>query len=149
MSAPTVAAVALVLSITACSTNDGEKVQETEKEVFAIHDEVMPRIDSVMILRKQLTQRIDSLDKAGSTAQAASATVRADDEKAQAMRLSQRLKEADSLMMDWMSRYNADTLKQLDQAQALRYLEQEKDKIANVKEKINSSINDARQYLSQ
>ncbi|GAA4455471.1 hypothetical protein GCM10023189_23320 [Nibrella saemangeumensis] len=149
LSVTPIGATALLLSLTACSNNDGERVQETEKEVLAIHDEVMPRLDSVMVLRKQITQRIDSLDKAGGSTQAASATLRTDDEKSQLMLLSQRLREADSLMMDWMSRYNGDTLKQLDQAQAVQYLEQEKEKITNVKDKINSSIADARRYLDE
>lgn len=143
-----VGATALLLSLTACSNTGDEQLQNTEKEVFAIHDEVMPRLDEVMKLRKQLTQRIDSLDKAGTTTQEAAATVQTDDEKAQAILLSKHLKEADSLMMDWMSRYNADTLKQLEPEQGLRYLEQEKEKITNVKSKINTSIEEARKYLN-
>ncbi len=124
-----------------------ETIDKTEKEVFAVHDEVMPKIGEIMKLRKELNQLISTEDSLAATS--ASATVLSDEKKTQAALLSRQLGEADSLMMAWMNGYNADTLKKLESADALRYLEQEKGKVNNVKEKISSSIANARQFLAK
>ncbi|OIN57426.1 hypothetical protein [Arsenicibacter rosenii] len=124
-----------------------EAIDKTEKEVFAVHDEVMPKIGEIMKLRKELNQLVGKEDSLAATS--ASATLLSDEKKAQASLLSRQLGEADSLMMAWMNGYNADTLKKLESADALRYLEQEKGKVTNVKEKINSSIADARRFLGK
>lgn len=128
------------------SCNDStqqEAIDKAEKEVFALHDEVMPKIDDIMKLRKQISQRITALDSA------VTSTDQTNKEKEQAIRLNRQLSEADSLMMTWMSGYNGDTLKQLEPADAIRYLEQEKQKITDVKQKINGSIEQATKYLGK
>ncbi|GAB3805869.1 hypothetical protein GCM10028819_40050 [Spirosoma humi] len=133
--------------LSACHSGD-ETVKETENEVFAIHDEVMPKIDDIMKLRKQLKIRITSLDSLKASGSAA-ATLRTDEEKEQASRLHRNLDVADSLMMDWMSRYNGDTLTKLSSDDALRYLNGQKDQITDVKTKVNTSIEQARQFLGK
>lgn len=143
--------VAGLLSISAsflgCKT-DEDAVKQAENDVFAIHDEVMPRVSDVLKLRKQLNQRISSLDSTQASGSAAG-TLRTDEEKEQARLLSRNLTNADSLMMDWMSRYNGDTLAKLPPADALRYLSEQKDKITDVKTKLNTSIGQARQFLGR
>ncbi|GAB3015816.1 viral A-type inclusion protein [Spirosoma pulveris] len=134
-------------SFYACKSAE-DTVKEAENEVFAIHDQVMPKIDDIMKLRKQLNQRITSLDSlkaSGSTA----ATLRTDEEREQAQRLRTNLAVADSLMMDWMGRYNGDTLAKLSSDDALRYLNGQKDQITDVKTKVNTSIEQARQFLGK
>lgn len=132
----------------ACNDNaQKETIDKTEKEVFDLHDEVMPKIDDIMKLRKQISQRITALDSLANASP--SARLRTDDEKEQAYRLNRQLADADSLMMSWMNGYNGDTLKKLEPTDALHYLEQEKQKITDVKQKINSSIEQARQYLQK
>ncbi len=139
----------LMLSGTFLACNSGEEtVKETENEVFAIHDEVMPKIDDIMKLRKQLKNRIASLDSLKASGSAAT-TLRTDEEKEQASRLHRNLDVADSLMMDWMSRYNGDTLAKLSSDEALRYLNGQKDQITDVKSKVNTSIEQARQFLGK
>ena len=135
------------VSLGACHSGD-ETVKETENEVFAIHDEVMPKIDDIMKLRKQLKNRITSLDSLKASGSAA-ATLRTDEEKEQASRLHRNLDVADSVMMDWMSRYNSDTLAKLSSDDALRYLNGQKDQITDVKTKVNTSIEQARQFLGK
>ncbi|GAB4031108.1 viral A-type inclusion protein [Spirosoma jeollabukense] len=125
-----------------------ETVKETENEVFAIHDEVMPKIDDIMKLKKQLKQRIALLDSLKTTG-SATAEVRIGEEKDQASRLSRNLLVADSLMMDWMSHYNGDTLAKLSSDDALRYLGAQKDQISDVKTKVNTSIEQAKQFLGK
>ena len=126
----------------------GDAVKEAENDVFAIHDEVMPQTGNMMKLQKQLKQRMASLDSLKATGSAA-ATLRVDEDKEQAMRLSRSLKVADSLMMDWMGRYNGDTLAKLSSEEALNYLAAQKDQITDVKTKVNASIEQARQFLDK
>ncbi len=125
-----------------------DTVKETENEVFAIHDEVMPKTGDILKLKKQLNQRISLLDslKAGSSG---SIALRTDEEREQASRLSRDLTVADSLMRDWMSGYNSDTLTKLSADEAMRYLTAQKDQITDVKTKVNSSIEQARQFLGK
>lgn len=130
----------------ACQSDDD--VKEAENEVFAIHDKVMPKIDDVMKLRKRLNQRISLLDSA-SIAGSAAGALRTDEEKEQARLLSRNLTNADSLMMGWMNQYNGDTLAKLSPDDALRYLSEQKDQITDVKNKFNTSIDQARQFLDK
>lgn len=140
-------AVACLLSASLWSCkSDEDAVKEAENDVFAIHDEVMPKIDDVMRLRKQLNKRIATLDSTDATASAAGA-VRTDEEKEQARLLSRNLSNADSLMMYWMSHYNGDTLSKLSTEDAMRYLSNQKDQITDVQTKLKTSIDQARQFL--
>lgn len=130
------------------TTGQGDAVKTAEAEVFKIHDEVMPRIDDVMKLRKQLSQRIAATDSTlAGDKNTPSESLRTDEDKEQATRLNRRLAQADSLMMDWMSNYKGDTLALLKPEQAIQYLEAEKQKITDVQQKITSSIADAKQFL--
>ncbi len=131
----------------ACGSNEGA-VKEAENDVFAIHDEVMPKVDKIMKLQKQLRQRISALDSLKATGSAV-ATLRLNEDKEQAMRLSHNLTIADSLMMDWMSGYNGDTLARLSSEKALNYLAAQKDQITDVKTKVNASIEQASQFLDK
>lgn len=150
--------IALALLVLACGPSDSAhhdheggaqtaSVEQLEKDVFAVHDEVMPRISEIMKLKKDLTAKLVTLD---SMQQASpSGTVRLNEQKAQGRLIARRLTVADSLMMDWMHRYNGDTLKALPEADAVRYLNGQKESINDVKAKINQSISDARSYLKQ
>lgn len=131
----------------ACNS-EKDTVKETENEVFAIHDEVMPKISDILKLRKQLNLRISVLDslKAGSSG---SIALRTDEEREQASRLSRDLTVADSLMTSWMSGYNTDTLTKISTDEAMRYLTAQKEQITDVKSKVNTSIEQARQYLGK
>ena len=139
----------LTVSSTFWSCNSGEdRVKEAENEVFALHDEVMPRMDDIMKLRKQLKQRIAALDSVKATG-SATAALRTNEEKEQAMLLSRNLNNADSLMMGWMGGYNGDTLAKLSSEEALQYLTEQKDQIIDVKTKVNSSIEQTKQFLAK
>lgn len=153
-------AIALALALTACGTKEktgheghdmsmseaSTPIDKAEKEVFAIHDEVMPSIDDIMKLKKELNGKLSALDSMQGTP---SETVRVDEQKAQVRQLVRHLTEADSLMMNWMGRYNGDTLKKLPEADALRYLAEQKQLINDAKAKINQSIGQAQTYLKQ
>ncbi|WP_018623163.1 hypothetical protein [Spirosoma luteum] len=140
----------LTAATVVCSCNgDKESVKAAENEVFAIHDEVMPKVMGDLVnLKKQLNKRITSLDSVKASGSAA-AVLRTDEEKAQVIQLNQNLTIADSLMNHWMAQYNGDTLDKLPSDQALYYLTTQKDIITDVKTKVNSSIEQARQFLGK
>lgn len=141
---------ALILSCSfwSCSESGEKAVKDAENDVFAIHDEVMPKLDETMKLRKRLKAHIASLDSI-KAAGSASATLRIDEERDQANRLAKNLAVADSLMFYWMNQYKNDTIAKIPSEDALRYLEQQKDQITDVKTKINSSIQQASQFLAK
>jgi hypothetical protein len=128
------------------SNAQGPSVEQLEKNVMAVHDEVMPRISDIMKLKKELTGKLVALDSIqGSPGE----TVRLDEQKAQGRLLVRRLTEADSLMMDWMHNYSNDSVQNRPQAEAARYLNAQQQLINDVKVKINQSITDAKTYLKQ
>jgi hypothetical protein len=131
----------------ACQSGD-EAVKETENEVFAVHDEVMPKIDDLFRLRKQLNQRIVVLDSLKKTS-SGTAVLRIDEERQQAALLSRNLTVADSLMSNWMGQYKNDTIAELSPDNAMRYLSEQKDQITDVKAKVNTSIEQARTFLGK
>ncbi|GAB2542056.1 viral A-type inclusion protein [Spirosoma aerophilum] len=138
-----------ILSCLLWSCNSGEEaVKEAENDVFAIHDKIMPKMDDIMKMRKQLKQRIASLDSLKESG-SASATLRVDEEREQASRLRRDLDVADSLMMNWMDQYNGDTLSKLPSEEALRYLSAQKDQINDVNSKIKTSLEQASQFLGK
>ena len=142
------AGFALLSGLFLACKSDEEKIKEAEDQVFLVHDEVMPKIDDIMRFRKQLRQRVAAMDSSASTG-SASGTLRNDEEKEQALRISRNLTEADSLMNDWMGQYKGDTLAKLKLDDAMRYLDQQKNSITDVKTKVNISIEQARQYLGK
>ena len=134
-------------SIISCKS-DESAVKEAEEKVFVIHDDVMGKMGDIMKLKKQLNQRVATIDSIGQAGSAAG-TIQADEEHAQAMRLRKNLTDADSVMMAWMSGYNGDTLSKLPTDGAMRYLSDQKDQIDDVKTKVNSSIEQARTFLGK
>lgn len=89
-------------------------------QVMDIHDEVMPKMEDLYNMKKDLQTKLESAPAA---------------EKAD---LEQRIAQIDSasnLMMDWMHEFDppADTV---DQEQARAYLEGEMEKVKRVKEAI-------------
>ncbi len=136
-------AILTVYVLTACN-QDGERVEETEDEVMAIHDEVMPKMQEIMNLKKQLSAKLlelDSLQQEG-----VSSTTLAE-QKMKALELSGELTTADSLMMEWMYQYRSDSAKALPAGDALVYFRLEKDKIIDVQKRTNQSLEAAREFL--
>ncbi len=125
---------------------EGSSIDKAETAVMAVHDEVMPQVETMMKLKKQVNARVAKLDSLEATP---TERVRADEEQAQGRLIVHRLTEADSLMLGWMSQYKGDTLKKLPEADALRYLDGQQKKVDNVKARINQSIEQAKTYLKQ
>ena len=108
-----------------------------QDEVIGIHDEVMPKMDNLMRLKMKLQVKIDSLRESNST------------EKAkidELLRLTNRLQKADSAMMTWMRQFKM-VRDSVSHEQRMEYLEAEKERIEEVKRKMNESLEEASKFL--
>lgn len=132
------------MMIFSCSQEKGN-IDQVEKEVFAIHDEVMPKMGQIMDLRNALSQKIVTIDSL--------LKIKNDDslqqQKDQALTLSNALQQADEGMMNWMHAYNGDSLKALSSDEALKALNAEKTKISQVRDQMLESITKAEAFLKK
>ncbi len=132
------------MMIFSCSQEKGN-IDQVEKEVFAIHDEVMPKMGQIMDLRNALSQKIVSIDSL--------LKIKNEDslqqQKDQALTLSNALQQADEGMMNWMHAYNGDSLKSLSGDEALKALNAEKTKISQVRDQMLESITKAEAFLKK
>lgn len=134
----------LVLGLAFAACQPSEKttgIQQIQDQVMVVHDEVMPKTDELMELKEKISHHIDSLSKI------TPATENLKNRQQEGTVINKSLTEADSLMMDWMHHYNADTLNGMEETQAKAYLDQELTKINSVKEKINGGITEAKKFL--
>lgn len=133
----------IALALTACN-RDADKVNELESEVMGIHDEVMPKMDDIMSLKRNIGTKIAQLD---SLQQEGVSSTTLAEQRLKALELNNRLSRADSLMMEWMYAYRGDSAKALPAGEAMEYFRIEKDKIVHVQELTMKSIQDAREFL--
>ena len=129
-----------MLAIAACqsgesqSSDDGE-ARALEKEVIRIHDEVMPKMNDIRNLEKRFNALLASGDlTTNNTALIQTAVL--------------NLKEADSLMWDWMHNYNVPGEK-AGVAEKMKYLASEKVRIETCAEKMLSSINEGEKLIQK
>ena len=120
----------------ACKEEKKETSPSQMEQVMAIHDEVMPKMGQLGKLVGQLKPMADSLGT--------------DSPQAKAMR---DLQDANKSMMDWMQgfveRFEPEELmdgKELSDEKK-QWLNEEEEKVKEVKEKINSSIANAEALL--
>lgn len=114
----------------------GATSSDRMEEVMAIHDEVMPKMSTVGKLVAELKPRVDST----ATGQ----------EYGRAMK---NLQDAHESMMQWMqgfgNRFNSQEImegKTLS-GEKLKWLDEEEEKVKEVREKVNSSIEEAEALL--
>lgn len=152
----------LLIALTICSlyacTKSSEKeekghehhksddpLNDQTKEMLAIHDSIMPGMDKLMNLKKQLKSAIKTTDsllvlKPGKTLES---------HKNEAVQLTFQLDSADHAMMGWMHGFKLDTLKKLDKTQAEAYIAGQKKKIESVRDLMNKSIADANKFIEK
>jgi Mg2+ and Co2+ transporter CorA len=100
-------------------------------QVMDIHDEIMPRVEDIYQLKKQLKDKI------------ASTTDLTADTKQEVEQIIAQLDSADHSMMDWMHSFSP-LPDSADQEKARAYLESEIEKIKKVRELMNESIEKAK-----
>ena len=131
-------AIATLITFTSCK--ETKKADEPSKmeNVMSIHDEVMPKMGTLGKLVGQLKPMADSLG--------------AESVEAKAMK---DLQEANRSMMDWMQgfgdRFDSEEImngKELSDEKK-EWLKEEEEKVQQVKENINSSIERAEEILSK
>ncbi len=143
MKIKTVVSSLLIFGTIACN-QEAEQVASLEKEVLAIHDEVMPQMTDIMKLKRQLSTKISELD---SLQQEGVSSTTFAEQRLKASDLNRDLTVADSLMMQWMYTYRGDSAKVLPAKEALIYFQSEKEKISEVKLKTDQSVQAAKEFL--
>jgi len=124
-----VTAIMLVILLMSCESKDKE-IETLKTETMAVHDEVMPKMDDIMKLKKSLKEIEDS------TAQ---------DE---IMKLVVALEEADKAMMNWMRNYDP-KMEGMTDDEKIEYLKNKKASIEKVSEQMKSSISASERYLKK
>lgn len=134
--------VLLVFILAAC-TKSKETTSEANEDsdspdqvlynqVMDVHDEVMPKMDEIMKLKRELQEQI------------ANTPDMVVERKEQLEKIISNLDSASNAMMDWMHKFNPlpDTA---DQEKARAYLESEMERVKNVKTLMLESIDKAKQ----
>lgn len=105
-------------------------------QVMDIHDEVMPKMDEIMKLKRQLQDQI------------ASSPDMVAERKAELEKVISNLDSASEAMMNWMHEFNPlpDTV---DQEKAREYLESEMERIRKVKSLMLETIEQAQSETSK
>jgi len=114
--------------IVACGSKEAD-IEKLKSETIAIHDEVMPKMDDIMKLKKSLRNEMDS--------------TQSNEEIQQLIIL---LEEADKAMMNWMRNYDP-RMENMTEEEKIEYLNEQKLSISEVSKKMNKSISEAEEYL--
>lgn len=130
----------LVLALAACdkSQKTSSEPAETENpnqvlydQVMDVHDEVMPKMDEIMKLKRELQEQI------------ANTPDMVMERKEKLEKMISNLDSASTAMMNWMHEFNPpDTT---EQEKAREYLETEMERIRNVKTLMLETIEKARE----
>lgn len=124
-------------------TDDGPKTKADSllQEVIDGHDVAMPKMKKLERLMKETTVAIDSLGKLPAAAQKQSSALKTKLEEA-----SSDLSNADKAMHEWMNGFKYDSL-QNNEPERVKYLEDQKMKVNQMKDAVLSSISKAEGIL--
>ena len=124
-----------------CGNNQKTDEKKLEKqlydEVIEIHDEVMPKMSTILALERQLKEKIQELDSASP------------DETAKIELLKNqipKLQEADEAMMQWMRNFQVNQ-EGWSHDSVMSSMGHEKDRITIVREKMLETITETEQLL--
>ncbi|KYG83304.1 hypothetical protein [Roseivirga echinicomitans] len=123
----------IILFVFACAKKE-DKFETLKTEVFAIHDEVMPKLGELMSLKKKV------LDKANAS------------ENPDELRdIALSLEKAQEGMMKWMNDWGANSTPHVNnestEEEKMAFINAEMERVKKVKEEINSSIAAAKEAL--
>lgn len=123
------ASIVLVVSLLSCSGGSGStsSAEGLYKEVMAIHDEVMPRMDDIYRIQTRLKKELEDAENLP------------EEKRKELEEKILRLEEASRSMMVWMREFNP-AIDSLDEDGIRAYYKQQKDKIEQVKEDMLSAI---------
>lgn len=129
----------LIALIGACGNPQLEKVEALKKEAIAVHDEVMPRMGEI----HDWSTKLKELKKSIAEDTNDSAT----EIKNEVVHLVVMLDSADEAMMSWMHDYEVAYEKEHPADSAIVYYEHQIKLISEVKQLMNTSIENAKNYF--
>jgi len=136
-------AVIIGFAALACESGPSEEEQQNsmKDEVMEIHDEVMPKMGEMNTLKNELLADAESL--------AIDSTNVENIEKSNTLKqIAAELEEANKSMMDWMRNYKPNFDEQTHE-EIMQYLEEQKMKAGEVKNKILTSIEKAKAKIAE
>jgi len=122
-----------VLMISCDSKEKEKEIEKLKSETIAVHDEVMPKMDEIMKLKKSLRTELDSVSN---------------DESINIKGLIMSLENSDKAMMNWMRNYDPQMMDMSDE-EKIEYLKKQKSAIQEVSAEMKSSISQAEDYLNR
>ncbi|WP_323755245.1 hypothetical protein [Roseivirga sp.] len=124
----------IVLFVFACAKKE-DKFETLKTEVFAIHDEVMPKMGELMSLKKKVLDKVEGSENP---------------DELRDIALS--LEKAQSGMMKWMNDWGTNSTPHVNNESTeeakLTFINAEIEKVKKVREEINSSIAEAKKALN-
>lgn len=129
--------IAAFFFLSACGPNKKESNEILKQEVIAIHDEVMPKMDELKKLKKEITQKSNELT-ANSTGSS--------EEIERLNRIAVGLDAAFEGMFVWMRQFKS-TYEDMTQEEVEKYLLDQKIKVQEVNDEIKASIAAANKEL--
>ena len=115
------------------------------KDLMAIHDSIMPAMETLMSLEKQLSREMKVTD----SLLAIKSVSKLKNKKDEIANLHSQLEKADKEMMNWMHQYKADSLAKLEEEKAQAYIADQTVKITAVRDLMKKSISDAQLFLQK
>jgi len=123
----------IVLFVFACAKKE-DKFETLKTEVFAIHDEVMPKMGELMTLKKKVLEKVASGTNPDELRDAAL-----------------NLEKAQEGMMKWMNEWSTNSTPHVNnestEEEKMTFINAEIERVKKVKEDINSSIAEAKEIL--
>jgi transposase-like protein len=129
--------IAMFFFLSACAPDKKESNEKLKKEVIAIHDEVMPKMDELKKLKKEITQKSNDLAANGSGTP---------EEIGRLNSIAAELDDSFEEMFVWMRQFKS-SYEELTQEEIEVYLQDQKIKVQEVNDHIKSSIAAANKEL--
>ena len=131
-------AILYVLIVSACGDGGKAEREALRDEVFAIHDEVMPKMGDLRKVRKSLESLADSLasDPLGAA-------------QAQEFRaIAKEIADANESMMAWMRQFEPDIMEDgTPHGEVMAYLKEQKEAIDKVKKDMLESLSKGQEAI--
>lgn len=131
------------LCLTACSPNSNEAHEALQKEVIAVHDEVMPLMGT--FVRNEML--IDSLLHNMPALQAKDPSLDTTAQKARLSDLKTKLESATDAMNKWMQELDLD-YEGMSEQEVKAYLEEEKKKVDQINQQFKETDAESKEVLT-
>jgi hypothetical protein len=137
--------ISAALLFVSCAETQADKEQKIEKEMYKevmlIHDEAMPWMDDIFMLKEELGKVFDeSLGR----------LLLGNESKMMTINITmEMLDEADEAMMQWMRSFKSEFPQEWTHQQKIEYLQSEKQKITQVRAQMKDAIEKGNELLNE